>query len=85
MTYIDLTEYKGKRPSTWPGDLPDKIRLTPGQHDLWYDIHPMCRKTRWYKELVANSKAECPHKDDSKPIGVSGYMLKDGAVIRKGT
>ena len=81
MIIIDLTEYHGKRPSIWPDDLPDKIRLTPGEHEFCYDVHPMCRGARWYKTLMENSKAAYPHKDNRYPVGVSDYMVKDGARI----
>lgn len=49
-TYIlDLTN--AKIPSFWPKNIPQKVRLIPGQHMADFDVHPMCRNTKWYKDV----------------------------------
>ena len=54
MIILDLSEYTGKRPTTWPDDIPKKIRLVEGKHAKEYNIHPTHRRTKWYKKLVKN-------------------------------
>ena len=85
MIILDLTNYKGGRPSIWPEDMPLMIRLIKGTHQKGYDIHPMIRTTKWYKKLLENSKKEYPDKRWDGPIGLSSHEvpIKQGAIIRR--
>ena len=81
MIILDLSEYTGKRPTTWPDDIPKKIRLVEGKHAKEYNIHPTHRRTKWYKKLVKNIQVIYPYKRPEWPIGLDLLDLKPGTKI----
>lgn len=81
MIILDLTNYKGKRPSHWPDSTPDKIRLTKGKHFSEYDVHPIERRKKWYKEMVKKQGKQYPSKNHDWPVGVSMFDLPAGVKI----
>lgn len=80
MIIMDLTN--SKKDSLQPKDMPLKIRLIEGQHQTDYDVHPMVRKTTWYKEYCENLQKENPNKDPNLPIGINTVnALRNGVNI----
>ena len=79
MIILDIS--KCKKSSLWPDNMPKKIRLIEGQHFKQYDVHPMCRQTKWYKKLHQNSCKKYPFKFQSMPIGIDNADLPFDARI----
>ena len=81
MIILDLT--KVKRPPSWGKiDVPKKIRLEKGCHFYTYNIHPMCRNTKWYKELEKVLQADQQPQRPDWPVGLSKAQAKEaGAKI----
>ena len=69
MIILDITNARKPKDwfKIWP---PNRIRLEKGKYQKDFDIHPMCRHTKWYKALVQTNIERYPRKNHDWPIGV---------------
>jgi len=76
MIILNLTGCRRK-----PKHCPDKIRLIKGEYNHEYDLHPMVRNTKWYKNTLNDAIKRYPNARADWPIGISRDGLAPGAKI----